>query len=174
MWGTPCEASTGHLGSWTPDAARLSIEALVGASLTGSWAPCSSSAENDSAESTADISVAPPDNSPLISDNGPFDGLPECDSIDMEMSGRKQGGPTIRAFASRDNSISRDMAGVSTRSSEFAYIGLRGVRRRHSPLSANPRRVSLPDSSLAHLGSRRALQHGKRAHLGQWPACERR
>jgi hypothetical protein len=174
MRGTPCGASTGHLGSWTPDAPTLNIKAVAGTSLTGSCTPCSSIPEDASAKSTLDILATPPDNSPLISDNGPFDGLPECDPIEMEMSDRKQGGPTIRAFASRDKSISRDMAGVSTRSSEFASIGLRGVRRRHPRLSANPRPVSLPDSSLAHLSSRRALQHGKRAHLGQRPACERR
>lgn len=154
--------------------ADVEYQGSAGASFTGRCSPCSSSTESGLNERTLDISSAPPDNSPLISDNGPFDGLPECDAIEMEMSDRKQGGPTIRAFASRDKSISRDMAGVSTRSSEFAYIGLRGVRRRHPRLSANPRPMSLPDSSSAHLGSRRALQHGKRAHLGQRPACERR
>jgi len=77
--GAPCGTSAGHSGSWTPGARMSSMRAFTGTSWTGRCSSCSSSSESGGDEGAVDISSAHPDDFPLISDDRPFDGLPECD-----------------------------------------------------------------------------------------------
>lgn len=69
----------GSFGVMDSRRADSGMRTSTGPSSTGRCSPRSSSTESGEDEGALDISSAHPDDCPLISDNGPFDSLPEYD-----------------------------------------------------------------------------------------------